>query len=218
MPSGRTHDRITLWSLPVLASITFVRTGSSSLTLLVSGGFLFGGLMFGPDLDIRSRQYQRWGWWRWIWIPYQKSLRHRAFLSHGPIVGTLGRLLYFGVCFVTIVLVAIFIWAIAWEIFGQTDSWRLSFQQVLTSSLQTIQRSLQQHPHQWLAVLVGLELGAMSHSLSDWSGSLYKRLQKKGWGSIWPAKSPTAKKTRRRSKSPKSRQRIASKPNSRKNG
>ncbi|WP_071515764.1 metal-binding protein [Geitlerinema sp. PCC 9228] len=218
MPSGRTHDRITLWSLPVLASITFVRTGSSSITLLVSGGFLFGGLMFGPDLDIRSRQYQRWGWGRWIWIPYQRSLRHRAFLSHGPIVGTLGRLLYFGVWLATIVLVAIFIWAIAWDIFGQTDSWQLSFQQVLTSSLQTIQRSLQQHPHQWLAVLVGLELGAMSHSLSDWSGSLYKRVQKKGWRSILPAKSPAAKKKRRSSKSPKSRQRIASKSNSRKNG
>ncbi|MFN7414520.1 MAG: metal-binding protein, partial [Dolichospermum sp.] len=88
MPSGQTHDRITIWSMPVVASITLVSTHSSNMTLLVAGGFMFGGLMFGPDLDIYSRQFQRWGFLRWIWLPYQKSLRHRSFLSHGPIIGT----------------------------------------------------------------------------------------------------------------------------------
>ncbi len=29
--------------------------------------------MFGPDLDIYSVQFQRWGFLRWIWLPYQKS-------------------------------------------------------------------------------------------------------------------------------------------------
>ena len=94
MPSGRIHDRITLWTLPWLATIAFWKTYSGNVTLLIVGGFLFGGLMFGPDLDIYSRHYKRWGWFRWVWLPYQKSLRHRSFLSHGPIIGTTLRLIY----------------------------------------------------------------------------------------------------------------------------
>src|SRR6476469_8723425 len=97
MPSGRTHDQITLWSLPLVAALTFGQTSSSNLTLLVSGSFLFGGLMFGPDLDIYSCQYQRWGWFKAIWLPYQKSLRHRSFLSHGPLIGTALRILYLAI-------------------------------------------------------------------------------------------------------------------------
>ncbi|MEB3338049.1 MAG: metal-binding protein, partial [Leptolyngbyaceae bacterium] len=98
MPSGRTHDRITLWSLPWVGGATLVITQSSRLTLIVAGGFLLGGLMFGPDLDIYSRQYQRWGWLKWIWLPYRKLLKHRSFWSHGFVVGTTLRLLYFTAC------------------------------------------------------------------------------------------------------------------------
>jgi len=36
-----------------------------------------------------------------------------------------------------------------------------------------------QYTAEWIAHL-GLELGAMSHSLSDWGGSAYKRFQKQG--------------------------------------
>ena len=83
MPSGRTHDRITLWSLPLVMTLSFRATADILLTLIVSSGFLFGGFMFGPDLDIHSVQYRRWGWFRWIWLPYRGSMRHRSILSHG---------------------------------------------------------------------------------------------------------------------------------------
>ncbi len=61
MPSGRTHDRITLWCLPIVAVGTYMLTQQLPWMLIASGGFLFGGLMFGPDLDIHSVQYKRWG-------------------------------------------------------------------------------------------------------------------------------------------------------------
>ncbi|EFA72288.1 hypothetical protein CRD_01830 [Raphidiopsis brookii D9] len=38
MPSGQTHDRITIWSIPVVASVTLVATGSGNITLVVLGG------------------------------------------------------------------------------------------------------------------------------------------------------------------------------------
>ncbi|MFN6571242.1 metal-binding protein [Nostoc minutum NIES-26] len=169
MPSGRTHDRITLYALPFVAGVTFWQTRSGNVTLLVAGGFLFGGLMFGPDLDIYSVQYQRWGFLRWIWLPYQKSLRHRSFLSHGPIIGTILRVIYLG-CLLAIL--AIFILPIATKLWNLTFTW-----QDLGA---TIGRSLTIYSTEFLALFLGLELGAMSHSLSDWSGSAYKRVQKQG--------------------------------------
>ena len=174
MPSGRTHDRITLWALPFIAGVTFLQTWSGNLTLLVAGGFMFGGLMFGPDLDIYSRHYQRWGFLRFIWLPYQKSLRHRSFLSHGPIIGTMLRVLYLG----TIVgILAIFAVVIAEKL------WNISLWQMLSEN---VVRSLTRYSAEFLSLLLGLELGAMSHSLSDWGGSAYKRFQKQGVRGLLP--------------------------------
>ena len=174
MPSGGTHDRITLWALPFIAGVTFFLTWSGNLTLLVAGGFMFGGLMFGPDLDIYSRHYQRWGFLRFIWLPYQKSLRHRSFLSHGPIIGTMLRVLYLG----TIVgILAIFAVVIAEKL------WNISLWQMLSEN---VVRSLTRYSAECLSLLLGLELGAMSHSLSDWGGSAYKRFQKQGVRGLLP--------------------------------
>jgi uncharacterized metal-binding protein len=189
MPSGHTHDRITLWSLPLVAGLTFGQTQSSNLTLLVSGGFLFGGLMFGPDLDIYSCQYQRWGWLRLIWLPYQKSLRHRSFLSHGPLIGTALRILYLTTWIVVLGISGL---AIA-EKFGNY-SW--NWQEVVLNCW----RSIAQYHAELFTVYIGLELGAMSHYLSDWSGSAYKRFKKKGFGGLQPPRT-----IKRRKRKPPSR-------------
>jgi uncharacterized metal-binding protein len=174
MPSGRTHDRITLWALPFITGITFVQTRSGNLTLLVAGGFIFGGLMFGPDLDIYSRQFQRWGFLRFIWIPYQKSLRHRSFLSHGPIIGTTLRVLYLS----TIVSVlAIVVLEVAEKLLNLGLSWQFVGATVVKSS---------HYGSEFLALFLGLELGAMSHYVSDWGGSTYKRVQKQGVRGLLP--------------------------------
>ncbi|KDR55268.1 MULTISPECIES: metal-binding protein [Limnospira] len=197
MPSGKTHDRITLWSLPLVAGLTFGQTRSSHLTLLVSASFLFSGLMFGPDLDLNSRQFQRWGWFRWLWVPYQKSLHHRSFLSHGPFIGTALRVLYlftwlggFGV----ITTMAIeFLFSVEWTI---------------SSLAGELWQFLVNHSLEWIAIFCGLELGAMSHYLSDWGSSIYKRLQSQGvYGLIPPSvlvkkpKNTTSRRSRSNSSS-----------------
>ncbi len=175
MPSGQTHDRITIWALPFIVGIAFWQTRSGNLTLLLAGGFLFGGLMFGPDLDIYSRQYQRWGWFRFIWLPYQKSLHHRSFLSHGPIIGTTLRVLYL----FTVLGIAIAICLGIAEMLGLIGfTW-----QELGSH---IQRSLSIYIAEFWSLLLGMELGAMSHSLSDWTNSAYKRFRKQGVRGLLP--------------------------------
>ncbi|MBH8561860.1 metal-binding protein [Nostoc sp. CENA67] len=183
MPSGRTHDRITLYALPLVAGVTLWQSRSSNVTLLVAGGFLFGGLMFGPDLDIYSLQYQRWGFLRWIWLPYQRSLRHRSFLSHGPIIGTTLRVLYLS-CLLAVL--ALFVLLIVAKLWNLTFTWQ--------DVGENVGRSLTNYSTEFLALFLGLELGAMSHSLSDWSGSAYKRFQKQGIRGLLPSSKPKKRK------------------------
>lgn len=186
MPSGRTHDRITLWTLPLAAGLALTVTRDAALTLLVCGGFLFSGLMLGPDLDVRSLHYKRWGWFRWIWIPYRGSLRHRSPLSHAPITGTVLRVVYL------LLWVALFIFVsltIANEIGQLGWSWE--------DIAGVMGRSLQRHHSEWLALIVGLELGALSHYVADWSLSTYKRYRSRGWKAVNPF--ATSRKKRRSS-------------------
>lgn len=168
MPSGRTHDRITLWSLPWVGGLTLLLTHSGELTLIVAGAFLFSGLMFGPDLDIYSIQYKRWGKLRWIWLPYRMLLRHRSIFSHGLIIGTTLRILYL---FSLLVLLSVLAIALAQLVRGFAWNW----QQFAQNSLDLVSRK---YLEEAIALFFGLELGAMSHSLSDWIGSTYKRFQK----------------------------------------
>lgn len=157
MPSGRTHDRITLWSLPLVVLVVFRLTLNSWLTTLVCLGFLLGGWVFGPDLDIHSVQYKRWGWLRWIWLPYRGRLRHRSFYSHGPVVGTVVRVVYFFAWMALFSIVAVDLLnglqqtAVTWGDLARGLNW-----------------TLQEYWRQGLALLIGLELGALSHYTSDW--------------------------------------------------
>ncbi|MBW4582517.1 MAG: DUF2227 family putative metal-binding protein [Tildeniella nuda ZEHNDER 1965/U140] len=178
MPSGRTHDSITLWSLPLIAGLTFARTQSSSLTLCVSGSYLFSGLMFGPDLDVYSHQYKRWGLLRWIWLPYRQSMRHRSFWSHGFLAGTIVRVAYLLIWVGLFGAVGILTGAIIAQITGTTNDWSSLTQQWCSDSLVWIGRVPQQYPNEAIAIALGLELGAMSHAFADWALSTYRRTLK----------------------------------------
>jgi len=139
------------------------------LTLILAAAFLFSGLMFGPDLDIHSVQYNRWGWFKPLWLPYRKILRHRSIFSHGPILGTVLRVIYL----LTIVtILGIVVVGIAQLIWGFPWNWH--------SFIHNARYRIAQDYHlEVIALGIGLELGAMSHSLSDWLVSAYKRSQKK---------------------------------------
>lgn len=184
MPSGKTHDRVTLWSLPWLVGVSFGVTRSGELTLILAGGYLFSGLMFGPDLDIYSVQYKRWGILRHIWLPYQKTLRHRSKLSHGLIVGTVLRVMYL---LTLVALIGALGVAIAQLVLGFAWNW----QDFATN----VKMGLIRYRVEAIALFVGLELGAISHILADIIGSRYKRLQRR------KSKPKTKRKTGRNSRS-----------------
>ncbi len=168
MPSGSTHDRITLWLFPGVVFITYLITLNGELTLLLGGGFFFAGLMFGPDLDIYSIQFKRWGILRVIWLPYQKLLRHRSWLSHGLIIGTVIRILYLLLWLFLGGILGIAITQIIW---GFDWNW----QRFIVNIVESIKEVYLANA---IALFVGLDLGAISHSLSDWISSTYKKRRK----------------------------------------
>lgn len=95
MPSGKTHDVVTvLLSVPVFA-FAYKATADLGTCAAVTSGFLFGGLLFGPDLDTLSKQYKRWGIFRFLWYPYRAVIEHRSRWSHGILLGPIFRVVYF---------------------------------------------------------------------------------------------------------------------------
>ncbi len=169
MPSGKTHDAITfLLALPAFA-VTNAVTRSVSAAAVVFVAFVFGGLMFGPDLDTVSKQYSRWFIFRFLWFPYRQFFKHRSRFSHGLILGALIRVIYFMGAVTLVVFIAAYLYAVysgrklpafaeialVWQPVGNFV--RTSFGE-----------------HFLVFAFVGLWLGAASHTFTDLAGSFVK--------------------------------------------
>ncbi|HEY0405259.1 MAG TPA: metal-binding protein [Pyrinomonadaceae bacterium] len=170
MPSGKTHDAITF----VLAAPTFLLawclTSSPALSVVATAAMLFGGLMFGPDLDILSRQYTRWGVFRFLWWPYRTIFRHRSRWSHGIIFGTLIRVVYFAVVLALVVTGAVYLRA---AIVGGAPPNVDELAGAWRAIEEGVRRNVGNHAV-W-AGLAGLWWGAASHTLTDVGWSVLRK-------------------------------------------
>ena len=95
MATGRCHDSTTLALTLPLGLLVGLWQGPM-LGVTAAAAFLLGGLWLSPDLDTCSRPSRRWGPLALLWWPYRHVVRHRGWLSHTPLLGTLTRLLYLG--------------------------------------------------------------------------------------------------------------------------
>jgi uncharacterized metal-binding protein len=169
VPSGKTHDALTFLLAAPVAAIAYVVTADVLLTVIATAAFLFGGLMFGPDLDTQSKPYARWGFCRIIWFPYRLVFKHRSRWSHGLVFGTLFRVVYFSG---TLTLLGGGLMAIYSAFSGgdlpQTaeiaDAWRR-----IGSTMRDTAGFLP-----ILSAFVGLWLGAASHTVTDIAASYIK--------------------------------------------
>ena len=169
MPSGRTHDAITLLLAPATFGAGFAATGDLRLSFVLVLGFLFGGLMFGPDLDTASKQYSRWRFFRVLWFPYRTFFKHRSRWSHGLVFGTLLRVVYL----MGIVTCAAFLIAYAYTAYAGAEHARIW-------DLTRVWATLRQYSDAALgtygaiALFVGMWIGAASHTFTDLAGSYVK--------------------------------------------
>jgi uncharacterized metal-binding protein len=103
MASGRAHDRAT-WALALpFGALWWPWLGLTGVAV-AAGCFLLGGLLLSPDLDTRSNATRRWGPLRLLWWPYRRLLSHRSLVSHTPLLGSAGRLLYLALLVLTLCL------------------------------------------------------------------------------------------------------------------
>ena len=113
MPDGGVHATIS-----TVAAVGLYLLGThaglpETTTQAIAAGCILG-IMITPDLDVdqpvRSHQVvlRRFGpfiaaLWRMVWLPYGLAIRHRSWMSHMPVVGTLIRAAYLA-CIVSLVL------------------------------------------------------------------------------------------------------------------
>ena len=157
MASGKTHDFLAISSTIGSSYLLWQVTDNFNCILIFALASIFGGLMFGPDLDTKSVEYKRWGPLKFIWLPYQAfGHRSKKTQSHDALFGPLVRIIYF---FLAILCLAIFI-AGLFSIFNYKLS--LSF---FISSLSFILNLPM--PYQ-VYFLAGLWFGNIIHYLTDW--------------------------------------------------
>ena len=169
MPNARTHDAVTfLLAVPTAAAV-FAVTHSFAGAAAAFAAFLFGGLMFGPDLDTGSRQYSRWGIFRFFWYPYRSVFRHRSRWSHGLVFGTLIRVVYF----LGIVTLASFAGAYLWATAVGGDLPRLA---EVMAAWRPAGVWMRHHGGEYIleTIFAGMWLGAASHTFTDMAGTYIK--------------------------------------------
>ena len=169
MPSGKTHDAITLiLAAPVFAG-TFVLTRDVWLATVVAVGFLFGGLMFGPDLDTGSKQYSRWSILRILWFPYRSFFKHRSRWSHGLLFGSLLRVVYF----MGMATCVAFLFSYAYTtVVGGSLPALLDFPRTWVTLREYSDLALGSYGV--VGLFIGMWIGAASHTFTDIAGSYIK--------------------------------------------
>ncbi len=169
MPSARTHDAITfLLAAPTFAA-AYVVTRNLLASSIVAGAFVFGGLMFGPDLDTVSRQYSRWSFLKVLWLPYRSFFKHRSRFSHGLIFGALLRVFYF-VGVITLIGLA------AAAVYASYSGGRPPRLDDIADVWRPIGAFVHSHlgDNFYLLGFLGLWFGAASHTFTDMAGSFIK--------------------------------------------
>ena len=149
MSSGKEHDKATL-----IISVPFgVGVGlflGADLGILGGLSFLVGGLWLSPDLDTHSNSLKRWGFLKWMWWPYRKSIKHRSIFSHGPFVGTVLRTTYL----------------ITWLILMLATLKLLGIIELIPI-VQKLTNLIKNNPIQIFTVILGFESSAMLHLIKD---------------------------------------------------
>ena len=169
MPGAAIHDAVTAALAVPAAGGVYLATGSVLTAMVAGTAFLFGGLMFGPDLDTRSRQYSRWTVFRFLWLPYRKFFRHRSRFSHGLLFGAFLRVVYF--------LGAVTLAAIAISMLVSTVTGSERPEMSAVAGTWRAAGTFARTQLGWMniaAIFFGLWAGAASHTFTDMAGSYIK--------------------------------------------
>lgn len=105
MSTGKQHAQATTALVfPVAVSSLFLLPHDPLSGAITGAVGCLTGLIIDPDLDIENITRSEWQmikklWivgmlWVALWYPYARAIPHRSPLSHWPLLGTAGRVLY----------------------------------------------------------------------------------------------------------------------------
>lgn len=166
MPSGTTHDVITIVSgaalTPVVLNANLPDMGPANAAILL-GSYLASGLLFSPDLDLKSSPYKRWRGMRWVWLPYQRMVPHRSWVSHSLLFGPVIRVLYFAGVLSLLTLIGLGLI----NVLTPVDPTGTLLRAATATGLW-----VRDHPAVVGYIVLGFVLGGAAHTLADiiWSG------------------------------------------------
>lgn len=106
MASGKHHALATLALTPLTAFVTWELSGGDPAVAALAGLGCLSGIFISPDLDLSRETISEsiltrsifvvGALWIALWLPYSWIAQHRG-LSHTPILGTMGRVVYLAV-------------------------------------------------------------------------------------------------------------------------
>ena len=170
VPSGKTHDKITVVTAIAAVPVWWWESATKDWAGLAVGltAYFFSGFWLSDDLDTHSIAYKRWGALRWLWLPYQKLVPHRSWVSHGIGFGPIFRVAYF----------LVMLWAtmrsVLWGLLQVHIP--VSRDAVLGSFWGLTTDWTTAHPSWAMCALIGLVLGGVTHSVADAIVSWAKRV------------------------------------------
>jgi uncharacterized metal-binding protein len=168
MPSGKIHDKIAIiFTVPVFVAGCFLLKYNFVDCFVFTSSVLFAQLMFGPDLDAKSSQYNRWGIIKWIWFPYRKIFKHRSSFSHGLLLGPILRCVYL----ITILLLCFM--GICFFIYHQ---WGINLLSQVVSSFDFLIYGFDFLKPYIVVMLIGFFIGTAIHTLTDKFVSFFNNL------------------------------------------
>jgi uncharacterized metal-binding protein len=165
VPGYRVHDFLTVAAAAALVPAYYAlapRPDGWSAAIL-SGSCLLSGLLFSPDLDVRSQPRRRWGRAGAIWWLYEQAVPHRSRLSHGTVMGPILRLVYF------VTVAYLLVWGLLWAV----KQWVMPLDRngLVRGWRGELYLFAERHPGWLYLALLGYFLGALTHTIADvaWS-------------------------------------------------
>lgn len=170
MPNSRTHDVITLLTAAGANAAYFKLAPHPQphIAVLFTATYLFAGYACAGDLDLVSTEFRRWGPLRFIWLPYQKMVPHRSWISHGMVLGGVVRICYLlGAC-------ALLMWG-GLKAYSYFYNPSLDATTITTEKWHSLVFWARERPLETSALLGGFILAGTTHSLSDFTWTWFKR-------------------------------------------
>ena len=172
--NGRAHATASAVS-SVPAGIVVGAIAEDPRAGLWAGAGCIAGILLTPDLDQEGysaleiegvKALGPLGYlWLALWWPYAKAIPHRSFWSHGPLVGTLGRLLWLLLVGPALVGLAMGGGFLFWRWINKDPVSPLQAMDVVRKTYQALVPDLRQ-PH-WFPVFLGLSVSDLLHFLMD---------------------------------------------------